>query len=91
MAMGMRISELLGLRWQDFDEQAEAVNVSGKLVRAAGKGLVRVDDETKTAAGRRTVPLPKFAVEILKQRRGRACVRGPGHLHGPRPCAYAGC
>jgi len=72
MATGMRISELLGLRWQDFDDQAETVNVTGKLVRAAGKGLVRVDDETKTAAGRRTVPLPKFAVEILKQRRGRA-------------------
>ena len=28
-------------------------------------------DETKTTAGRRTIPLPKFAVEILKQRRCR--------------------
>jgi hypothetical protein len=40
------------------------------VVRAAGKGLVRVD-ESKTTAGRRTIPLPKFAVEILKQRRCR--------------------
>lgn len=31
--------------------------VTGKVIRAAGKGLVRVDD-TKTVAGRRTVPLP---------------------------------
>ena len=70
IATGMRISELLGLRWQDFNDQAETVNITGKLVRAAGKGLVRID-ETKTTAGRRTIPLPKFAVEILKQRRGR--------------------
>ncbi len=47
------------------------MNVTGKLVRAAGRGLVRVD-ETKTTAGRRTIPLPKFAVQILSQRRGRA-------------------
>ena len=71
MATGMRISELLGLRWQDFDERAGMLSITGKLVRAAGKGLVRVDDETKTAAGRRTIPLPKFAVLILSRRRGR--------------------
>ena len=28
-------------------------------------------DETKTAAGRRTVPLPSFAVAVLSARRGR--------------------
>jgi integrase len=70
MATGLRISELLGLRWQDFDEITATLTVTGKLIRAAGKGLLRVD-ETKTAAGRRTIPLPKFAVKILKQRRGR--------------------
>jgi integrase len=71
MATGMRISELLGLRWQDFNEQAATLSVTGKVVRAAGKGLVRVDDETKTAASRRTIPLPRFAAQILSQRRGR--------------------
>jgi integrase len=34
-------------------------------------GCVRVDDETKSDAGRRTIPLPKFAVQILSQRRRR--------------------
>jgi integrase len=28
-------------------------------------------DETKTAAGRRTIPLPRFAVETLMARRGQ--------------------
>jgi integrase len=35
---------------------------------AAGKGLMRVD-ETKTAAGQRTLPLPTFAVTVLASRR----------------------
>ena len=44
------------------------LTVSGKVVRAAGKGLMRVD-ETKTAAGRRTIPLPTFAATVLVARR----------------------
>ena len=71
MATGLRISELFGLRWRDFDEHAGTLSITGKLVRAAGTGLVRVDDETKTAAGRRTIPLPQFAVLILSGRRAR--------------------
>jgi hypothetical protein len=44
------------------------VTITGKMIRAAGKGLIRVD-ETKTAAGRRTLPLPSFAVTVLSARR----------------------
>jgi len=36
-------------------------------LRITGTGLIRVD-ETKTAAGRRTLALPSFAVETLRQR-----------------------
>jgi integrase len=68
IATGLRRSELLGLRWTDFDEKAETVAITGKVIRAAGKGLLRVE-ETKTAAGRRTVPLPSFAVVALTERR----------------------
>ena len=42
--------------------------MTGKLVRATGHGLARVD-ETKTAAGKRTLPLPSFAVDMLMARR----------------------
>nr|WP_231608919.1 site-specific integrase [Mycobacterium shottsii] len=69
VATGLRISELLGLRWADFDEMAATLTVTGKVIRAAGKGLMRID-ETKTAAGRRTLPLPGFAVTVLSARRG---------------------
>jgi integrase len=68
IATGLRISELLGLYWTDFDDAAATLTITGKVVRAAGKGLLRID-ETKTAAGRRTLPLPSFAVTVLKARR----------------------
>jgi integrase len=69
IATGLRISELLGLEWANFDDEAATLTITGKVIRAAGKGLVRVD-ETKTAAGRRTLPLPSFAVIVLSGRRG---------------------
>jgi integrase len=47
---------------------AGTLAVCGKVVRETGKGLVRVD-ETKTAAGRRTIPLPAFAIAALMERR----------------------
>jgi integrase len=67
-ATGLRESELLGLRWIDFDADEGTVAVTGKLVRATGHGLTRID-ETKSAAGKRTLPLPRFAVDALVARR----------------------
>jgi integrase len=68
IATGLRRSELLGLRWVDFDADAGTIAVTGKVVRKRGGGLVRVD-ETKTAAGRRVVALPAFAVRTIIERR----------------------
>lgn len=70
IATGLRRSELLALRWSDFDAAARTLAVTGKLVRATGTGLNRIDD-TKTAAGQRTVQLPRFAIDALIARRGR--------------------
>jgi integrase len=47
---------------------AGTLAVCGKVVRVTGKGLVR-DDETKTTAGRRTIALPRFAIDMLAARR----------------------
>jgi integrase len=70
MATGFRRSELLALRWSDFDAAAGTLTVTGKLVRATGAGLQRIE-EAKTAAGLRTVALPSFAVVALRDRHGR--------------------
>lgn len=68
IATGLRRSELLGLRWEDFDPKAGTLTVEGKVIRAAGKGLMWVP-RPKTEAGRRTIPLPPFAISILEKRR----------------------
>lgn len=68
IATGTRRSELLGELWTDFDEGAGTISVTGKIVRVKGKGLVRIDD-TKSDAGKRTLQLPRFAIEMLQQRR----------------------
>ena len=69
IATGLRISELLGLQWTDFDEPAATLTITGKVARASGKrGSMRID-ETKTPAGRCTLPLPSFAVTVLTARR----------------------
>lgn len=70
IATGFRRSELLALQWTDFDQDAGTLTVTAKLIRATGYGLQCID-ETKTTAGMRTVPLPKFAIEMLKARRSR--------------------
>lgn len=69
MATGLRRSELLALRWSDFDADAKTITVAGKLIRATGHGLQRID-QAKTAAGMRTLPLPPFAVDMLTARMG---------------------
>lgn len=68
VATGLRRSELLGLRWVDYDPVGGIVTVTGKLVRVKGKGLKRVN-VTKTKAGTRTIHLPLFAREMLAHRR----------------------
>jgi integrase len=73
MATGMRISELLALRWEDYDAVAGTLTVSGKVARAKGQGLRRFPD-TKSDAGLRTNPLPRFAIQALDARRSRPFV-----------------
>jgi integrase len=65
IATGLRRGELPALRWSDFDETAGTLAVAGKVVRITGQGLTRMD-ETKTAAGRRTIALPSFAIDCLR-------------------------
>lgn len=69
-ATGLRRSELLALRWVDYDEVAATITVCGKVARIAGKGLTRLDSG-KTSSSDRVVPLPGFATEMLTARRSR--------------------
>lgn len=70
LATGLRINEVLAIRWSDVDLAADrpTLAVTGTLVQITGRGIVR-QDATKSAAGRRTLFLPRFAVEVLLRRR----------------------
>lgn len=66
-ATGCRVGELLGIRWEDVDLDGSVVHITGKITRVTGAGLER-EDTTKTPAGMRTLPLPRFAVDMLRAR-----------------------
>jgi integrase len=60
---GLRLGELLGLRWDDIDLAEGMLRVQRTRRRT---GTVA---EPKTAAGRRTVTLPPTAVDLLREHR----------------------
>lgn len=71
LATGVRIGEVLAIRWADIDLAATPprLTISGTIVRLPGKqadggGLIR-QSHPKTDAGHRTVLLPAFAVRTL--------------------------
>lgn len=69
----MRRGELLGLKWQDIDLEQGTLQVRRILTRIPtklpGKGFEEA--EPKTDKGRRSIVLPSFAVEALRQHRLR--------------------
>jgi len=70
---GMRIGELLGLRWGDADLGASKLAVRRALQRQNGAGLVFV--EPKTGRSRRSIVLGQRAVLALRQHRARQLER----------------
>lgn len=67
LACGLRMGEVLGLRWQDVDLEQDRVAVSQALQRQKGRGLVLT--ETKTDRSRRTIALPAPLVAALRAHR----------------------
>lgn len=81
LGTGLRIGEVMALRWCDLDLEGTplVINhelrsvpvavISGNVTRVKGQGLVL--HEGKTASAQRMVPLPRFVVDVLRQRRER--------------------
>lgn len=75
---GLRQSEALGLRWRDVRLAAPAsAAVRKPQSRIAGEWVYK---DPKSEKGKRTVPLPAIAVEVLKAHRDRQAVRDIGGL-----------
>lgn len=69
LATGMRRGELLALRWQDVDFEKRTLQVRHTVNRLTGRGYV--ETEPKTAKSRRTIILPRFVLQALKQHQMR--------------------
>lgn len=67
---GMRIGEVLGLRWVDIDLERAVVTVRQTAIRRH-QGVTAIQPETKTRAGRRSIKLPEIVVEMLRDHRVR--------------------
>jgi integrase len=57
--LGLRLGEVLGLRWEDFDKDTSLLHVRRQWLRSGSYG------PTKTAAGARTIPLPQELRDAL--------------------------
>jgi integrase len=66
MAVGLRVGEACGLRWQDVDLDAKTLRVVQAVEWRRGKASI---GEPKSDTSRRIVRLPEFAVEALKKHR----------------------
>lgn len=73
VATGMRMGEVLGLRWSDVDLDAGSLRVARQL------GQDNTFSEPKTAKGRRVIDLPAPCVRVLREERHRQLARQLAH------------
>jgi integrase len=64
---GIRRGELLALRWSNIDFESQYVLIEHTVDYINGYGYV--ENEPKTAAGKRRIHLPDFLIDMLKQHR----------------------
>jgi integrase len=67
LVLGLRRSEVLGLRWQDIDFAARQITPVKQVQRMTGTGLVLKD--LKTESSQAVLPLPEFCARALEERR----------------------
>jgi integrase len=59
----LRRGEIAGLRWTDIDLENKTLTIANNRVAAGGRS---VENDPKSAASRRTLPLPDRLVSVLK-------------------------
>src|SRR6266516_8091208 len=68
MCMGLRVSEILGLKWCDIDWEGMRVGIRQSYVYG-------LPGAVKTPASQRWMPLDRSLAEKLSPQRGRAMIR----------------
>lgn len=65
VATGMREGEVLGVQFEDIDWKTGTLHVKHAVQYLIGKGIVLT--EPKTDKAKRPIPLPDFAIQVLKR------------------------
>ncbi len=73
LGTGLRQGELLALRWPDIDFAAGTVTVRRSLSQVGGRFVLK---EPKSKTSRRTITIPDFVIEALRQHRQAALAAG---------------
>ena len=68
---GLRVGEVLALRWHDVQLARKRIHVRNTVVRLANKKQSFVQDSVKSESSRRTIPLTPEAISILEQQYAR--------------------
>ena len=74
LELGLRIGEICGLQWGDFDLKLGTLKINRIVCRiSCGNGHTKVVIQTpKTRTSRREIPIPKQLLMMLKKLRGNA-------------------
>ena len=80
MQLGLRIGEVCGLQWGDFDFKAGILTVRRTVSRIyCGVGCTKIVVQTpKTKSSGREIPIPHDLAALLRKLRGNAGPRIPG-------------
>ena len=64
---GLRIGELLALKWQDIDLNKEIISITKTCRDSWSNGkYIKIEDTPKTMSSQRVIPVPKQLITLLK-------------------------
>ena len=92
LELGLRIGEICGLQWGDFDLKLGTLKISRTVYRiSCGNGHTKAVIQTlKTRTSRRGIPIPKYLLVIPKKLRGNANNSCPATNASPQNPAATG-
>ena len=70
LTTGLRLGEICGLMWSDFDSRSGTLKISRTLHKEKGGRLIAGD--TKTYAGTRKILLPPSTAQLLRERKNKS-------------------